>query len=212
MAIDFKADPPPSPGFQRAQIRLQNVSYRSTAGGNLVNKRYGLGTNRWAGTMQVDEMDQTEARAWKAWVVSMTGQRGEFRLSDPGYPGPSGDVSQQGYVDTGVVRNRSAEDVNRQNWVVGEGYTPNTTVFEFGDQIEIAGELKIIVSDTVETTSSGRCLIRFLPHLRATGFDKEPIVHDNPKGSFMLDQSVSKWDDETIRTMLEFPIIEKVRT
>lgn len=204
MSISYPDDPPPEPGFSRAQIQIRNVAPSSTNTSSLKQKRSHLGANRWAGTLVVDDMDQSRAPEWTAWITKMSGHTGTFRLGDPGYPGPRGDVQ-----NTGTVWQTSAASGPDQTWVIAEGYQPNATIFRRGDQVEINGDLKIIGKD-VQTNDNGRALMHVIPRVRDTNIEGQDIIHENPRGLFRLDQAVSQWDDRTILTMLEFPILEVV--
>lgn len=203
MTISYPDDPPPEPGFTRAQLQIQSITTSSQNPSSLQRRTETLKQNRWAGNLVVNDMPQSKAKAWKAWVMRMTGKVGSFKLGDPGYPGPQGDVSKKGTIE------RTAEDNENVTWIVGKNYEPNTTIFKQGDQIEIDGDLKIVVED-VKTDTSGRCFFHVIPRIRDNQIEGQAIKHDNPKGEFRLDQSISQWDDETIMSMLEFPIVEVI--
>lgn len=198
MSISFPSNPPPSPGFSQAQIRIRNVVQQNTIQFNLDQQKNNLGRNKWAGNLTVDRMPESQARQWKAWMTSMRGKRGTFKVGDPGYFGPYGNVSNQGTVKS-IPANK--------NFVIGEGYAGSTTIFKRGDMVEISDELKIIIRD-ITTESNGNALLAFVPPIRDTSSAGQSIIHTDPKGEFRFDTNSPRWNDETVITNMDFPIME----
>lgn len=200
MGITFPNNPPPEPGFSQAQIRIQNIVQSSTNQFNLNKRSNTLNENKWAGSLTVDRMKESEARQWKAWLTSMRGQRGTFKVSDPLYSGPYGNVSNQGTVDSVPISSKG-------NFLAVSGFDSNTTIFKEGDQFEVDGELKLCVRDS-ETNNSGEALLTFLPALHNTSVSGKTIKYQDPKGTFRLDENNVMWEDEKLLTSIEFSIME----
>lgn len=198
MSITFPEDPPPEPGFSQAQLRIRNAVQQHTNKFNLDQRKNILGYGKWSGTLSVNDIDSTQSRKWKAWISSLNGKRGTFKVGDPAYDSAQGDVS-----NTGSVRR-----VTDSRKIVIEGYSGDTTIFKVGDQIEINDELKIIVQDDVTTNSQGKSPVKILPPLGDTNVAGNTVTHDNPKGLFRLDSNNVMWSDRTTLTDIKFPIME----
>lgn len=202
MALTWPSAPPPTPGFEQAQIQLRSATAQSNSQFNFGDQRFSHGAMKWQGSLTLPEMTQDDAREWKAWVTGLAGKTGTFKLGDPGYFGPFGDVQNQGTV-------QFVPQPNTGFYLVGEGYQANTMIFQRGDMVEVGGELKIIVQD-ITTTDTGNALLLFMPRLHNTNQRGNNIIHDQPKGTFRLNQNLNRWDDQTIMTQLEFGISEAV--
>lgn len=202
MTITFPQNPPPEPGFQQAQIAIRSVVPTSQNNFNFAQSNNNFGANKWTGSLTLPEMRQDQARDWKAWLVSLRGKQGTFKVSDPGYFGPRGAVRNQGTVT-------SVPQPDKGFYLSADGFQANTEIFKFGDQFEINGELKTVVQD-IESGDTGSALLVFLPRLHDTNVVGKSIIYDQPQGTFQLDENLIQWEDQTVMSRIDFPITEAV--
>jgi hypothetical protein len=196
--VSFPDNPPPSPGFNQVQMGVRNVVAETEQKFNLHRQQHDYGTSKWVGSLKLPVMTQDKARDWKAWVTSMRGSRGSFKISDPAYDGPRGDVSQSGTVVS----------VPNSLYLLGKGFESNvSSLFKRGDQIEVNDRLKIIL-ESIDSTENGKALISVAPRIRNKNIDGDTINISQPNGKFRLGDNVIQWDEETIITRLDFPIME----
>jgi hypothetical protein len=199
--VTFPDTKPPEPGFESAELAIRNVVQETSNSFNMVQRKNAIGNAKWTGSLTLPQMKQDQARKWKAWLTRMRGQRGTFRLGDPGYFGPYGSVNNQGTVKKVPLSN------DKGYYLDVSGYGANKTVFKKGDQFEINNELKICVKD-IESSNNGDALLIFMPRLRDTNVTGQSIIYDQPEGEFRLGENLNQWDDRTVISNIDIDVME----
>jgi hypothetical protein len=199
--VTFPDTTPPQPGFDSAELAIRNVVQETSNNFNMVQRKNTIGSAKWTGSLTLPQMEQAQAREWKAWLTRMRGQRGTFRLGDPGYFGPYGSVNNKGIVDQVPLADKYG------HYLSTSGYESNKTIFKKGDQFEINNELKICVKD-IESSNNGDALLIFMPRLRDTNVTGGSIIYDQPQGEFRLGQNLNQWDDRTVISNIDIDVME----
>nr|VFK58173.1 MAG: hypothetical protein BECKUNK1418G_GA0071005_100231 [Candidatus Kentron sp. UNK]VFK68292.1 MAG: hypothetical protein BECKUNK1418H_GA0071006_100131 [Candidatus Kentron sp. UNK] len=147
---------------------------------------------RWIVTMTFTNMTRREGQSLSAFINSLRGPSGKFRLFHFECPTPLGTV-------TGTPRIKGAEQTGDS--ILVDGLPSNTTgVFELGDFIGIGDEIKQITA-RVDSDENGEANIAITPNIRITPSDDALVVYgsstaifslkDNQQGAFGFETSVA---------------------
>lgn len=133
---------------------------------------------RWEISLEFNKLDQLDTTSelfkLQSFLWSLDGMNGRFYCPIFGNRGgvAKGTPLVNGATQTGTI-------------LVTDGWTPNTVVLRQGQAIQIGTELKIVTADCV-SSSGGAASIQFVPALRTSPADDDPIITDNPVGVFRL--------------------------
>jgi hypothetical protein len=145
---------------------------------NKTIQTYELPGARWLFTATWQNLNQLDARAFKAWLAILRGAAGRFYASDLSHKAPSGHATGSGLV-------YGASQTGNSIVTVWAGVPNQTGWLLSGDYVGIGGELKI-VSASIPITSGNHATIVFEPPMRAVPTDASVIVINNPAATFRL--------------------------
>jgi len=135
---------------------------------------------RWELEISILPAERAEAQRLEAFILSLRGRLGLFRLADPYRSLPLG--SNLG--DPRVKRAFAGEEAfTSRGWDVNE-----TGVLKAGDHIELEGRLHMVLVD-VSSDAAGEAEIRVWPPLRENYVDGTHLVTENARGVFSLDSN-----------------------
>ncbi len=138
---------------------------------------YELPGARWLFTATWQNLNQIDARAFKAWLARLRGAAGRFYAGDlthktpSGYATGAGTVSGAGQTGNAIVTHWGV--ANQSNWLLP------------GDYVEIGGELKIITA-IAAVDGSGLSTLTFEPPMRISPADTSLLVIVEPLATFRL--------------------------
>jgi len=121
---------------------------------------------RWKASLHFTNLNGTEARQMKAWLLSLRGMANRFELHDFSQPEPATNPGNISNVSGGTAR----------ELIIGTELNPLTV----GDYIQVGTELKMIVG----IPQAGTYAIE--PAMRNQSFLGLPVVASQAKGVFML--------------------------
>lgn len=125
----------------------------------------------WAAQFTLVDLEEADARLWRAFLIDLEGQAGSFKMPVPAYNGPS-----TGYVGAAGLVNGAAQ---LGTSLVTDGWSNNTTVLQRGDWFTVNDELKMCMA-TETTNGSGQVTIDFKPALRTSPADNAPLNITTP--------------------------------
>lgn len=135
---------------------------------------------QWYGNLSFNNRDTIidDIATFKAFLMSLKGQAGRFRLSPP-------DLNQRGtMLGAGRVAAGSASDS-----IDTKGWTPNQPkLFKAGDYIEVNGELKMILEDAT-SNPAGNATLKIAPKMHRKALVDSVIEVQNPTAECMLENS-----------------------
>lgn len=134
-------------------------------------------TGRWTASLRFSNIRRADARELIAFLWSLRGSYGQFRLFDWSAPSANGagdsyPIAQLSSALPGMVKLVSSK--------------PSTLLASMGDYVEINGELKGLLADVV-TDTSGVATVIFEPFLRTPANASTMINFDQPTGIFCLE-------------------------
>lgn len=147
---------------------------------------------QWRATFTLPPMKKESAAVWLAFLMSLRGRRGTFKIGDQDRKTIQG-------VATGTIRvNGAAQTGNAINL---DGFANSTNnVFKAGDYIQINSYLYMVSAD-VNSNASGEATVYVEPSLR-TGIeainDDTTVVYSNTTTVMRLDSNELNWDTNNV--------------
>ena len=136
---------------------------------------------RWGATLQFPPLRGREAAQMRAFLVSLGGRSGMFRLYTPG---KNAGTALGVPVASSVVSRVELET---------EGWTPSQPLaLEVGDYITIGNELKMITT-AAPADAFGRATLHIAPPMRRTPAVGTPVVVDSPSCVMRLADDRAAW-------------------
>ena len=145
---------------------------------NKTVQTYELPGARWLFTATWQNLNQVDARAFKAWLAKLRGASGRFYAYDLSHKSPSGYASGTGLV-------YGAAQVGVSISTLWSGVTSQPYWLLPGDYIGVGGELKIVTA-IANVDSNHLATITFEPPLRVSPTDATPITIYAPYATFRL--------------------------
>jgi len=147
---------------------------------------------QWKATFTLPPMKKEKAAVWLAFLMSLRGRRGTFKIGDQDRK------TIQGTATGTVLVNGAAQTGNAINL---DGFTASrANVFLAGDYIQINSYL-YMVSANVTANSSGEATVYVEPSLR-TGIetinDNTTVVYSNTTTLMRLDNNELNWDTDKV--------------
>jgi hypothetical protein len=147
---------------------------------------------QWKATFTLPPMKKESAAIWLAFLMSLRGRRGTFRMGDQDRK------TIQGTATGTVLVNGAAQTGNAINL---DGFTASrANVFLAGDYIQINSYL-YMVSANVTANGSGEATVYVEPSLR-TGIeainDNTTVVYTNTTTLMRLDTNFTNWDSNHV--------------
>jgi hypothetical protein len=157
---------------------------------NKTVQTYELPGARWLLTATWQNLNQADARIFKAWLAKLRGAAGRFYAYDMAHKTPSGNVTGSGTVygasQTGTSLVTAWGTSSISNW------------FLPGDYFSVNNELKIITA-VISLDGSGHATLVFEPPLRSSPTDSSAIIIASPTAIFRLNddkQDVANFDPD----------------
>jgi len=147
---------------------------------------------QWKATFTLPPMKKDSASIWLAFLMSLRGRRGTFKMGDQDRK------TIQGTATGTVLVNGAAQTGNAINL---DGFTASrANVFLAGDYIQINSYLYMI-SANVTADGSGEATVYVEPSLR-TGIeainDNTTVVYSNTTTVMRLDTNFTNWDTNQV--------------
>lgn len=140
---------------------------------------------RWEMEIAFLPVERAEAQRLEAFLVSLRGRAGRFRLADPYRSLPLG--SNLGTPLVRVATAAGDEDVLTKGWDPDE-----TDLLKAGDFIEIGQRLHMVLQD-VDSDASGHATVKVWPPVREVHAIDDPLVTENARGVFALDANAPEF-------------------
>ena len=149
---------------------------------------------QWKATFTLPPMKKESAAVWLAFLMSLRGRRGTFKIGDQDRK------TIQGTATGTVLVNGAAQTGNAINL---DGFTASrANVFLAGDYIQINSYL-YMVSANVSANGSGEATVYVEPSLR-TGIeainDNTTVIYSNTTTLMRLDNNELNWDTDKVST------------
>ena len=147
---------------------------------------------QWKATFSLPPMKKESASVWLAFLMSLRGRRGTFKIGDQDRKTIQG-------VATGTILVKGAGQTG--NAINLDGFANSTNnVFKAGDYIQINSYLYMISAD-VNSNSSGEATVYVEPSLRS-GIevinDNTTIIYTNTTTVMRLDTNELNWDTNKV--------------
>jgi hypothetical protein len=147
---------------------------------------------QWKGTFTLPPMKKESAAIWLAFLMSLRGRRGTFKIGDQDRK------TIQGVATGTILVNGDAQTGNAINL---DGFANSTNnVFKAGDYIQINSYLYMVSAD-VNSDASGEATVYVEPSLR-TGIeainDDTTVVYSNTTTLMRLDSNELNWDTNKV--------------
>ena len=147
---------------------------------------------QWRATFTLPPMKKESAAVWLAFLMSLRGRRGTFKIGDQDRK------TIQGVATGTILVNGDAQTGNAINL---DGFANSTNnVFKAGDYIQINSYLYIVSAD-VNSDASGEATVYVEPSLR-TGIeainDDTTVVYSNTTTLMRLDSNELNWDTNNV--------------
>lgn len=154
----------------------------------------------WQAEVTLPRMDGDAAAAWQAWLLSLNGREGTFRMGDPGRRVPRG-------LGTGSPQIDGAGQSG--NTVQIDGFTPSKAgILLAGDYIQIGDRLHMVLEDA-NSDSSGEVTLSIWPRLREEPVNNSPVIVNNPTGLWRLATNEMPWTTRPpVRVSITFSAVE----
>ena len=147
---------------------------------------------QWRATFTLPPMKKESASVWLAFLMSLRGRRGTFKIGDQDRK------TIQGVATGTILVNGDAQTGNAINL---DGFANSTNnVFKAGDYIQINSYLYMVSAD-VNSNASGEATVYVEPSLR-TGIeainDDTTVVYSNTTTLMRLDSNELNWDTNNV--------------
>lgn len=147
---------------------------------------------QWRATFTLPPMKKESAAVWLAFLMSLRGRRGTFKIGDQDRK------NIQGVATGTILVNGDAQTGNAINL---DGFANSTNnVFKAGDYIQINSYLYMVSAD-VNSDASGEATVYVEPSLR-TGIeainDDTTVVYSNTTTLMRLDSNELNWDTNNV--------------
>ena len=147
---------------------------------------------QWRATFTLPPMKKESAAVWLAFLMSLRGRRGTFKIGDQDRK------TIQGVAAGTILVNGDAQTGNAINL---DGFANSTNnVFKAGDYIQINSYLYMVSAD-VNSDASGEATVYVEPSLR-TGIeainDDTTVVYSNTTTLMRLDSNELNWDTNNV--------------
>jgi len=148
--------------------------------------------SQWKGTFTLPPMKKESASIWLAFLMSLRGRRGTFKLGDQDRK------TIQGVATGTILVNGASQTGNAINL---DGFANSTNnVFKAGDYIQINSYLYMI-SANVNSNGSGEATVYVEPSLRS-GIevinDNTTVLYTNTTTLMRLDTNELNWDTNKV--------------
>jgi hypothetical protein len=148
--------------------------------------------SQWKATVTLPPMLKTNASIWLAFLMSLRGQRGTFKLGDQDRKTIQG-------VATGTILVNGAAQTG--NAIDLDGFANSTNnVFKAGDYIQINSYLYMVSAD-VNSNGSGEATVYVEPSLRSaieTINDGTTVIYTNTTTIMRLDTNELEWQTDNV--------------
>lgn len=147
---------------------------------------------QWRATFTLPPMKKESAAVWLAFLMSLRGRRGTFKIGDQDRK------TIQGVATGTILVNGDAQTGNAINL---DGFANSTNnVFKAGDYIQINSYLYMVSAD-VNSDASGEATVYVEPSLR-TGIeainDDTTVLYSNTTTLMRLDSNELNWDTNNV--------------
>ena len=147
---------------------------------------------QWKATFTLPPMKKESAAIWLAFLMSLRGRRGTFKIGDQDRK------TIQGVATGTILVNGASQTGNAINL---DGFANSTNnVFKAGDYIQINSYLYMISAD-VNSNSSGEATVYVEPSLRS-GIevinDNTTVIYTNTTTVMRLDSNELNWDTNNV--------------
>jgi hypothetical protein len=177
---------PVGPGFSACRFGLETNTQTFTSPLTRATQRALLGGARWTATYTLPAMNNAQAAAWQAFLLSLEGGVNTFYAFDPDRKTPRGAATGTPLVNGGSQTGSS---------LVTDGWAHSVTgVLKAGDYFGVNGELKMVAADC-NSDGSGNATIAFKPALRSSPADNAPLTVTAASCTMVLqDDQQTMWD------------------
>ena len=147
----------------------------------------------WMGQLSIALRKGAAGRELVAWIASLKGTRGTFKLGDPAAAAPLGSAADE----PGEPLVYGAGQTGSQLMISGLPVNADTYLLA-GDMIQLGtfaagnAHLHMVLTD-VSTSGTDRATLDLFPALRVSPANGSPVVLDNPRGVFALSQPFTPW-------------------
>jgi len=156
----------------------------------------------WLATYELPPIrdDKAGAAEWQAFLVELMGESGRFFGFDPKRKTPRGSNLGTPLVDGAAQTGKS---LTTKGWTATQ-----TGLLLPADYFEVNGEYKMVTA-SVDSDGGGLATINFVPPLRASPPDSDPIVTVNPKVTMkLINDDQSFWNEDVITYGMVFSAAE----
>ena len=147
---------------------------------------------KWTATFSLPPMLKNNASIWLAFLMSLRGRRGTFKIGDQDRK------TIQGVATGTILVNGASQTGNAINL---DGFAVSTSnVFKAGDYIQINSYL-YMVSANVNSNGSGEATVYVEPSLRSgieTINDNTTVIYTNTTTIMRLDTNDLNWDTNKV--------------
>ncbi len=169
------------PNTMAWQLIANTAVFRSPFTGAI--QTAGRGGEYWTATLGYSNLTAAEASELTAFLTRLNGQEHRFLVTNYS-------SVPRGTLDGSPVVSGAGQSGNTLN-IAGAGASVVGWI-QAGDFFEVNGELKQCVADA-DSDGAGAVTVEFVPRLRVSPPDGDPIIVTNPSGTFLLSDDAVTW-------------------
>ena len=150
----------------------------------------------WTGELSIALQTEADGRALAAWITSLKGTRGTFKLGDPAISAPLGSAAVapgtpviDGVGQTGNQLAISGLPAGAQGYLLAGDMLQ---VGAFPISAPVDAHLHMVLTD-VDVDGAGKATLDIFPTLRESPTNQSAVVLVNPQGVFALAQPFTPW-------------------
>ncbi len=185
MAITYPLSFPSTPSFKRMRLGTISIVGVSQSIFTAEVQTQAHEGQLWRASMVLPPMKRAVAEEWIAFLVSLNGREGTFKLGDVLGTSPRGTGLGTPVVDGG---SQTGQELATRGWTDG-------VVLKAGDYIQLGTtipRLHKILQDA--TASGGDVTLDIWPRLRSSPSDGATVIISNTLGTFRLPTNRTQWD------------------
>jgi hypothetical protein len=191
MAISYPLTLPTHTGISQIELTAMNAVVYSRSPFTFAGQVHAYAGQTWQADVSLPPMnDRADAERWIAWIVSLKGQLGTFKLGDPLAATPRGSARDadtilvDGAVSSGGSIGINSAPASQTNYLMA------------GDYVQIGAGVNqqlLKVLQNVSTDGSGAATLDVWPNVRSSIGNATSVKVQNTTGLFRLSSNDQSW-------------------
>ena len=204
MAITYPLDLPTDIGIASIKLSATNAVALTSSPFSYKQQVHAHSGQMWKASVSIPPVLRPLAEPWVAFLLSLKGRLGTFRLGDPNCKEPRGAAK-----DSSDTLSIGSTATSGSNTLTLQGVPTFTNYFLAGDYIQVDNQLFKVLTDA--SSSGGSITVDVWPNVRSQISSGTTVAYRNTTGLFRLENNVSEWDiDNSSFYGINFDAVEVV--